>query len=162
MDVYINKDHLALAKNIEVYLKLKPPDCSLFSSDYEEIPIHKEILYQTRFMQEILKSLDCCCCKVEIFCPSLTKHDLEIVVQFLYNGKLLNNRSHTVEKENVRNLVELFGFPICMKNGEIHSDYKILSKYEEGISLEKEQKIKEELIPSPLFEQDSTYDEING
>ena len=104
MDVYINKDHLALAKNIEVYLKLKPPDCSLFSKDYEEIPIHKEILYQTRFMQEILKSLDCCCCKVEIFCPSLTKHDLEIVVQFLYNGKLLNNRSHTVENENVRNL----------------------------------------------------------
>ena len=53
MEYYFNKDPLALAKNIEIYLNLKPPDCSLFSKDFEEIPVHKEILYQTNSCRKL-------------------------------------------------------------------------------------------------------------
>ena len=65
----INKDNLGMVNYIESDIKLQPPDCSLFSEEGFEIPIHKEVLYQTKFLQEIVKSMDCCCCKVELFFP---------------------------------------------------------------------------------------------
>ena len=60
----INKDALGLVNYVESDLCLTPTNCSLFSEDGFEIPIHKEVLYQTKFMREIVNSMDYCCCKV--------------------------------------------------------------------------------------------------
>ena len=65
----INKDNLDMVNYIESDIKLQPPDCSLFSEDGFEVPIHKEVLYQTNFLREIVKTMDCCCCKMELFFP---------------------------------------------------------------------------------------------
>ena len=65
----INKDNLDMVNYIESDIKLQPPDCSLFSEDGYEIPIHKEVLYQTKFLRKIVKTMDCCCCKMELFFP---------------------------------------------------------------------------------------------
>ena len=65
----INKENLDIVNYIESDLKLQPPDCSLFSEDGFEVPIHKEVLYQTKFLREIVKTMDCCCCKMELFFP---------------------------------------------------------------------------------------------
>ena len=123
MDHYFKKEPLSLAKNIDSYLKLKPPDCSLFSGDNYEIPFHKELFYQTKFMQEIVKSLDCCCCKIEIMCPSLTKQDLELMVQFLYSGKISYLNKNCMP-DLISILTDILGFPIILKNNEIQTDYE--------------------------------------
>lgn len=41
---------------LESYLKNKPPDCILYSEDGAPFKTHKELLAQTNFMREILKS----------------------------------------------------------------------------------------------------------
>ena len=48
--------------------------------------------------------------KIQVICPSLTKEELEIIVHFLYSGKILS-KSQAVIFEIVKNLEELFGFP---------------------------------------------------
>ena len=158
MDNYFSRDPLALAKNIDSYLKLKPPDCSLFSGDNYEVPFHKELFYQTKFMQEIVKSLDCCCCKIEIMCPSLTKQDLEIMVQFLYSGKISHFNQNCMPAI-IGILTDILGFPIILKNNEIQTDYEALD--EQSLKDNKEN-IKEEIIPSPICENDLTFDETVG
>ena len=50
----INKHSMALAENMSLYFKEKPPDCSLFSQDNFEFPIHKEVLFQTIYTQSPL------------------------------------------------------------------------------------------------------------
>ena len=99
---YYNKDPLALVNNMDSYFKQIPPDCSLFSQDNHEIQIHKELLYQTKFAREMIKSvgLDL---NIEVICPSLSKDELETVVDFLYSGKILFSNlkkgpSHSVSK----------------------------------------------------------------
>jgi hypothetical protein len=83
-----------------------------------EIPIHKELLLQTKLMQEFVKSIDCCCCKIEVFVPSLTKEELELLVKFLYCGEVIcSNKS--IASKVFSNLVQFFGFPECMEiNGK--------------------------------------------
>ena len=109
----VNKDNFDIVNYIESNIKLQPPDCSLFSEEGFEIPILKEVLYQTKFMREMLKSMDCCCCKVELFFPTLAKEDLEVMVNFLYNGKIIcRNRSDLCRV--VVNLTQLLGFPNYM------------------------------------------------
>ena len=86
----INKESLVLVENMSLYFKEKPPDCSLFSQDNFEFPIHKEVLFQTNYLCEMIQSTtpDPCCCKIEIFCPSIAKEKLKIMVDFLYSGKI--------------------------------------------------------------------------
>ena len=113
----VNKDNFDIVNYIESDIKLQPPDCSLFSEEGFEIPIHKEVLYQTKFMREMLKSMDCCCGKVELFFPTLPKEDLDVMVNFLYNGRIIcRNRSDLCKV--VVNLTQFLGFPknITSKN----------------------------------------------
>ena len=106
-----SKDSLAVMNYKESYFMQKPPDCSLFSEEGHEILIHKELLYQTKFMLEILKSSNCCSCKIEIFFPSLQKEDLKDMVKFLYTGEITYKDQRDVHEVLV-NLTNFLGFPI--------------------------------------------------
>ena len=93
------------------YFKTKPKDCILYSKDNAEfIEIHKELLGQTEFMREILKSVnDHCCGKIEIICPC-TKDELEKIVLFLYIGEI--QCEDEIESLDVQDaLSKIFGFP---------------------------------------------------
>jgi len=88
--VLYNKEQIALASYMIKYFKQRPPDCVLFSEDNSKILIHKELLYQTQHMRSMIKSATAgyCCSQIEIMCPSLTINELEMIVQFLYSGKI--------------------------------------------------------------------------
>ena len=103
---------MTFVNNIESYFKDTPPDCSLISQDNYEIPIHKELLYQTKYMQEMCKSveMDPCYSKIEIICPSLVKEEIDIIVHFLYSGKILCTDQSEASQVS-KDLTQLFGFP---------------------------------------------------
>ena len=110
--VFRNKEYSTLlANNMESYFKKKPPDCSLFSQENNEFSIHKELLYQTKFLREMVQSLDMdlCCCKIEIFCPDLSKVELDIIVQFLYKGKIFYS-DQTIVSQVTKYLTQLLDF----------------------------------------------------
>ena len=109
----INKETFDIVDYIKSDIKLRPPDCSLFSEDGFEFPIHKEVLYQTKFLREIVKSMDCCCCKVELFFPMLAKEDLKVMAKFLYDGKIICKSKSDLCRVVV-NLTQFFGFPNYM------------------------------------------------
>merc|ERR1712223_136175 len=87
---FFNKDPLVLTKSMGSYFKKMPPDCSLLSEDGAEFLVHRELLYQTKFMRQMLKSanLDSMDSKIEIMCPSLSKLDVRIIAKFLYSGEI--------------------------------------------------------------------------
>ena len=69
---------------IELFLKNKESDCILYSTEGVKFNIHKEILYQTKFLQNILQSAQNTCCRpIEIICPC-SETDLNFIVNFLY------------------------------------------------------------------------------
>ena len=108
-----NKEPMALAHSMDSYFKKTPPDCSLFSKENLQIPIHKELLYQTSYMRSMVKSLNMDTSSfdlVEVMCPSMSKTDLENMVQFLYSGKIscCDKNSAALLCEN---LASIFGFP---------------------------------------------------
>ena len=70
---FYNKDPLATVNHMDSYFKKILPDCSLFSEDGFEIPVHKEVLYQTEFMRQMLKSVNMDYCKIEILCQTILK-----------------------------------------------------------------------------------------
>ena len=109
--LYKRESQLTL-EAMESYFRNKPPDCSLFSEDNLEIKVHKEVLYQTSYMIEMIKSLDIefGSMPIEIFCPSLTIQELRLMGEFLYNGKLQNLDQISALKMSI-DLTELFGFP---------------------------------------------------
>ena len=108
--VIFNKDQLNLAKSMDEYLKSKPPDCSLFSEDGFEFPIHKELLYQTKLMRDMVKNNQLChCSKIDIIVPDLARKKLEQIVHFLKTGELRSNKSAI--SDLLVDLTELFGFP---------------------------------------------------
>ena len=67
----INVDHIsAIENNMDFYLKMKPRDCILYSNDGGKFKIHKEVLGQTKFMRDILKSVkENCSSTLEIIRP---------------------------------------------------------------------------------------------
>ena len=108
--VIINNDQLNMAKSMDEYLKSKPPDCSLFSEDGFEFPIHKELLYQTKLMRDMVKNNQLChCSKIDIIVPALARKKLEQIVHFLKTGELRSNKSAI--SDLLVDLTELFGFP---------------------------------------------------
>ena len=110
------KNPVDLVSYMNTYFKLVPADCSLFSEDGFEIPIHKEVLYQTNFMREIVKSLECCCCKIDILFPTVPKEHLQLIVQFLYTGQISNlSGDKKIVSQVLKSLTEL-GFPKCLNN----------------------------------------------
>ena len=80
-----------------------------YSKDNYQILIHKELLYQTKFMREMISGIGIDS-NIDVICPSVSKEELEIIVQFLYNGKLVHADETVVSKAS-KNLEELFGFP---------------------------------------------------
>ena len=63
---------------------------------------------------------------IDVICPFVSKEELEIIVQFLYNGKLVHADETVVSKAS-KNLEELFGFPslqgeVCTETVEIERD----------------------------------------
>ena len=105
-----NKEPLVLINAMESYFKSTPPDCSLFSGDNYGILIHKELMYQTKFMREMIGTVGIDS-KIELFCPSLSKEELEIIVDFFYNGNIFYTNQAVVSQVS-KNLEELFGFPL--------------------------------------------------
>ena len=107
---FYNKDPMAVVDNMDSYFKKIPPDCSLFSEDGFEIPVHKEVLYQTEFMRQMLKSANMDYCKIEIFCQTVLREELDVIVKFLYHGEICCT-NHDVASQVSNNLNKLFGFP---------------------------------------------------
>ena len=89
-----------------------------YSKDNYQILIHKELLYQTKFMREMISGIGIDS-NIDVICPSVSKEELEIIVQFLYNGKLVH-ADETVVSEVSTNLEELFGFPSL--HGEVWTE----------------------------------------
>ena len=121
----INKESMALVENMSLYFKEKPPDCSLFSQDNFEFPIHKEVLFQTNYLCKMIQSTisDPCCCKIEIFCPSIAKEKLQIMVDFLYSGRTSCD-DKVIAIQACENLNKMFGFPINVINNQLVTDEK--------------------------------------
>ena len=120
-----NKEPLALVNSMESYFKEKPPDCTLFSQDNFEFSIHKEVLYQTEYLCEMIREMnfESDCYKIEILCTSISREELQLMVNFLYTGKI-SCKDENLSSEACKNLSEVFGFPIFGRskdkiNGEI-------------------------------------------
>ena len=48
----INKDPItSVIKSMNSYFELKQPECSFYSEDGHEIPVHKELFSQTKLLQ---------------------------------------------------------------------------------------------------------------
>ena len=43
-------DPMVLVKYMDEYFNTKTPDCSFYSEDGHEIPVHCELLYQTKWV----------------------------------------------------------------------------------------------------------------
>ena len=68
-------------------------------------------------MRDVVKSIDCNCCRIEIFFPSLSKEQIDLMVQFLYTGKISNlSANRVVVSEVLDNLTKLLGFPNCVQS----------------------------------------------
>ena len=69
---------------LDSFLKKKEDGCILYSEKGQKFNIHKEILYQTKFMRNILQSASNSCCKsIEIFCPC-SDEDLGLFYPMVY------------------------------------------------------------------------------
>ena len=105
-----NKEPMVLVRTMDSYFRTTPPDCSLYSQNNYEHPIHKELLYQTKFMRDMVVSVSPDS-KIEIICHSLSKEELEVIVDFLYNGRIFCTSKIAVYRA-AKNLRDLFGFPL--------------------------------------------------
>ena len=93
--------------NMEFYLKSKPPDCVLYSADGTEFKTHKELLGQTKFMRELLKSSRCCGI-IEIILPCLND-ELGQIVEFVNHGKVFCD-NETEFAKILKNLKNFLGY----------------------------------------------------
>ena len=138
--VFSKKEPFEIVQCMETYFMPKPPDCCFYSEDGFEIPVHKELLCQTEFMCKLVQSFDCCC-KIEIIFSSLSKNELELVVQFLYNGQI-SCSDKTTSIQVISNLKEILGFP------ELLNDCCEIQPSDEGFDY-LENNIKEEIEFEP-------------
>ena len=107
---FYSKDPLALVDNMASYFRQMPTDCTLFSEDGTEVQVHKELLFQTKYLRKMIKSLKMEYSRIEIMCPSLSSEELEDIVKFLYSGKISCTDQSTAS-HIFQNLTQLFGFP---------------------------------------------------
>ena len=81
---------------MESFLKNKDTDCILYSKEGVRFNIHKEILFQTKLMQNIMISGHCVCYQnIEIICPC-SDYELETILNLLYNGPTYFNEKSDV------------------------------------------------------------------
>ena len=87
-----NNEPLALVNSMDSYFKQRPPDCSLFSQYNCEIKIHRELLYQTSYLRDMIKSvnMDYSCCKIGVI----------IGLGFRLDKKVLNCMFEIYKKED--------------------------------------------------------------
>ena len=110
---------------IESFLQNRKTDCILYSREGTKYDVHKEILFPTILMKNIL-STDSnigCCQNLEIFCPC-PANELESMLKLLYGGSIFYNS----EKEAsyiVGNLNKIFGFHENLFSVEHHSDVEV-------------------------------------
>ena len=131
------KEPMVLINNMDTYFKNTPPDCTLFSKNNDEIWVHKELLFQTKYMRDMLKSVSTDS-KIEVICPSLTTEKLKIIVDFLYSGKVFCENQISVSQVS-KDLMDLFGFPLIRK-GKYLSEALILAstnpQYDDSLFIE--------------------------
>ena len=161
-----NKDPKVLVNTMESYFKSMPPDCSLYSHENYRILIHKELMYQTKFMRDMIKSVGIDS-KIEIFCPSVSKKELEMIVDFFYKGKI-SCSTLTVVSQVSKTLKELFGFPLMQvemsesKVGVTEIGFcKELKHESDDIKIKEESILNEEnhCDPLELTEKENPFDE---
>ena len=108
--VLYNQEPFALVQNMRSYFKYNPPDCRIISQDNSELMIHKELLYQTKFLCEMVRSVEIENSNIDILCPDLTKQEIQILIRFQYTGEI-SCQDEIVASEVSSNLTKLFGFP---------------------------------------------------
>ena len=137
------------ADNLEASLfRIKQADCILYSEDGKMFKIHKEILCQTKLMQNILlSSKNFCCENIEVFCPC-SSEDLEYIVKFLYSGKISSNKDIDITKIKTV-LTKIFGY-----SEEIYFDCTM--------NEEKNQKKYQKLDSAKLFGNKDTISKTNS
>ena len=171
--VLFNQEPMALVNYMETYFKHEPPDISLFSEDNFEIPIHKELFYQTQQMCLMIKTANSyyCCSKASVICP-MSKEDLQLIVQFLYSGQLFS-KSQKAATRLSKYLEELFGFLPLHFNSSIGSKFEFTKdpnsyleessgrkKLQSLISTSIQQEFSEELVTVKTESKD-LFDETN-
>ena len=122
---------------LELYLKKEQPDCSIFSKEGTKFNIHKELLYQTKLMKNILSdNYSVYFRNIEIFCPC-SDNELKSILNFLYSGTMSFKNEFGVVKL-LENLTKLFGFP-----GKLFS-IESVSMSNENIEIKGEEEVFEE------------------
>lgn len=126
--VLYNQEPLGLLNCMESYFKNTPPDMNLISEDHFEIPIHKEVFYQTQQMRSMIECSDSklCCYNVSVICP-ISKEELKMIVQFLYNGKMFFQKE-SVANQVSENLADLFGFPPIHLDSNVGENMDVIIK----------------------------------
>ena len=108
---------------IQSFLRNKESNCILYSKEGVKFNVHKEILLQSKLMQNLLlNSCSECNTIFEIFCPC-SEQDLESILSFLYDGSISFNKEANASNI-MRNLTKIFGFP---ENNIYVEDYSKLS-----------------------------------
>ena len=120
---FFNKNPMAIAEYMDTYLKLNPPDCNFFSEDGYKFPVHKEILYQTKAMRDIVKNFDCCCNNIDIIFSTVNKNQLELMVQFLYRGEIVCT-DQTIATEVTSIIENILGIPMDMNETQQDNSIK--------------------------------------
>ena len=69
------------------YLENKETDCVLYTQGSFKFDIHKEILYPSKLMKNIVNENSGYGGKIEIVCPC-SENELESILGFLYNGTI--------------------------------------------------------------------------
>ena len=104
-----------ICKDYQSIINSKKPDCTLHCSDGYQKSIHKEILMQTKLLRGALQSakeeLCSACDNFDIFCLSVDKEILDIIVKFFYAGEI---SSLDQDKAGliIEDLIQVFGFSL--------------------------------------------------
>ena len=154
--VLYNQEPFALVQNMRSYFKCNPPDCRIISQDNSELMIHKELLYQTNFLCEMVRSVDIENSNIDILCPDMTKQEIQILIRFLYTGEI-SCQDQIVASEVSSNLTKFFGFPTIYQCSTTSiQDSNFVSLSEQNVSRKKQS-----LHPGPNLKHDfaeETYD----
>ena len=102
-----NQHNKTITNYLKSYLKKNPPDCILYSEDGSGFKIHKELLGQTKFMREVLKSANCCQ-EIEIIFPC-SAEELGKIFDFIKDGKI-SCANKTESNRILMNFQKILGF----------------------------------------------------
>jgi len=165
-------------ENMESYLRQKMPDCCLYSDDGYKFMIHKEVLFQTKFMRTILAATENHCLHddIEILCPSISRENLQFLVQFLYKGSIPCS-DNKIACQILDNLNKVFGFPnsmvlalpnnagicrISVENNEVPVQEKKIEKKEKSVKVINDQNVINDKSEGNDVNRNNDKNEVNG